>query len=181
MKPKFELLPKENILIQQPIHWKNYIGEFLLMGIAVVSAVFRAYYPDVSLINRVAGKTVIPEEWQPYLSAAEIVFLALCAFLAYVNIVRTWSVRYYVTDYRIISVEGILTVRFGEMVIRRCETVYLKQNLIERLFNSGDIICVSAGATVVLNDVYDARKFKQIILTIIAERNEKEETEAIEN
>ncbi len=50
------------------------------------------------------------------------------------------------------------------MLISRCEMVYMNQNVYERMFNTGDILAVSAGANIFLDDVYNALKFKETVL-----------------
>ena len=63
------------------------------------------------------------------------------------------------------------------MLLSHCEMVYLKQNVYERLFRTGDVQCISAGAQLLLDDVYDAVAFKQTILRLLMERKQGPKTE----
>ena len=155
------------ILIEEPIHWKNYILPFTGIVATVYLMITRLINPDFSITNTVVGEQVISGDVQGLLTKIEALILALFTALLYLKVLQT---MYYITTKRIISVSGILTVMFQEMLISRCEMVYLNQSVTERLFESGDILCVSAGATILLDDVYEAVKFKQ---TIMAQLDQK--------
>lgn len=167
---RFQLLEDEKILIEEPIHWKNYILPFTGIVATVYLMITRLINPDFSITNAVVGEQVISGDVQGLLTKIEALILALFTALLYLRVLQTMYIRYYITTKRIISVSGILTVMFQEMLISRCEMVYLNQSVTERLFESGDILCVSAGATILLDDVYEAVKFKQ---TIMAQLDQK--------
>lgn len=161
---RFKPIDGEVILIEEPIHWKNYILPATLLAICVFGMLFRAYFPKESLLNALLKANYIDAETQKIITGSEILFMAVFALQAFVKIMRVSYVRYYVTSKRIISITGILNINIQEMLISRCEMVYMNQNVYERMFNTGDILAVSAGANIFLDDVYDALRFKEIIL-----------------
>lgn len=161
---RFKPIEGEEILIEEPIHWKNYILPSILLGICTFAMLFRAYFPKESLINALLHGCYIDAEMQKILTGGEILFLAFFALQAFVKMMEVSYVRYYVTSKRIISISGILNIRIQEMLISRCEMVYMNQNVYERMFNTGDILAVSAGANIFLDDVYNALKFKETVL-----------------
>ncbi len=174
---RFELLDGESVIIQEPIHWKNYIIPVLLSVIGSVLLVVRAANPDYSLFNRIAAMDAVPAELQRLVSLVEGLVIAGLVGMAYYRILATVYIRYYVTDRRIIAISGIIGVKYQEMLLSHCEMVYLKQNVYERLFRTGDVQCISAGAQLLLDDVYDAVAFKQTILRLLMERKQGPKTE----
>lgn len=167
---RFVPLEGENIIVQESIHWKNYILPGLLTLVSFVSLVFRSYFMDVSLINRIVGEGVVPPGMQKYLSFIEVLFLGFLTVEGAVALVRISFVRYYITSKRIVSTSGILRRNISEMFLDKCEMIYLNQSIYERLFRTGDILVVSAGAHLFLDDVYDALRFKQVVLVEIEKR-----------
>lgn len=164
---RFELLPDEQIVIENPKHWKNYILPVLAMWLCLAAIALRLRYMDINILNELTGYAIIPEFAVTALSYIEVLtFLVMVAALAFALADIAYT-RYYVTNKRIVATAGFLNVRQNEMMLERCETVFLSQKVSERVFNSGDILCISAGAHIHLDDVYDARRFKQTIMTMI--------------
>ncbi len=167
---RFELLPEEHIIIENPKHWKNYIIPMFLMMVCAVGAILRMEYSDRIFLNEIFNMDILPLKYSNILSWIEaIVFLLVFIGLS-ASIIDTAYTRYYVTDKRIISSSGFLNVRINEMTLERCETVSMTQRIMERVFDSGDILCISAGASIYLDDVYHARQFKQTIIKMITEK-----------
>ena len=165
---RFELLPDEAVLIDEPIHWKNYIFPFFGIALAFAVLLLKVQYPDSAGLNGLA-KAYLPVKAMPIITKIEAI--ALLAFIAMltVKVIRISYTRYYLTDKRIISVKGVLAVQYQEMLISRCEMVYLNQSAYERIFSSGDILCVSAGTNIFLDDVHNAVRFKQVILKLLTQ------------
>ena len=174
---RFELLPGEQIIIQNPIHWRNYILPVTAMVGCLVGVGLRLAFPDESLLNLLPESMAAPPRLITLISHIEaiamlMVFVVMCFVV--INLAYT---RYYVTNKRIIASSGWLNVRTSDMLLDRCETVSLSQRMGERFFNSGDILCVSAGANIYLNDVYNARAFRQTIMARLVELDELREEE----
>lgn len=169
---RFEIMEGESIILEQPKHWKNYIFPFAESLLFFILAAIRASRYDCSLVNRLMHQAIINEKTQVLLSVIECVTLVLLLFKQIKIMIDVAYTRYYVTNRRVVSVAGFLEVNVLEMMTNRIETVSMKQSAYERLFSSGDILLVSAGATVYLDDVYDARDFKQKILEQLSKEKE---------
>jgi hypothetical protein len=169
---RFELMEDESIVIVNPKHWRNYIVPATAMLLALAAIAARLRHPGTSIINHLLGEAAIPLETVVVVSYAEAGMLLLLVVALGFAMVETAHTRYYVTTKRIIAESGWLSVRISEMLLDRCETVSMTQRVPERIFNSGDILCVSAGASIYLDDVYDARKFRQTIMKMMVKEED---------
>lgn len=163
---RFELLPDEKIIIENPKHWKNYIIPAIAMCASLGGVALRLSRPLVSVVNLVVPGT-LPDAVVLAASYAEAIIMVLLLAAVSAALVDLAHTRYYVTDRRIVSISGWLNVRMSDMLLERIETVSLSQKISERIFNSGDILCVSAGASLYLDDVYDARRFRQTVMEMM--------------
>lgn len=168
---RFEPLPDEEVIIVNPKHWKNYILPVFLIIFNLALITIIAKNPGLfQFVNSyISGKTA--KVIAGILPAAITVMCGIVIIMAIVNIIDTCYTRYYITDKRIVSISGVIHVTVAEMLLEKCETVSLSQRFTERLFNSGDILCISAGSSIYLDDVYDARKFKQTIINMLTNQN----------
>lgn len=165
---RFELLPDEKIVIETPKHWRNYILPTIAAAACIAAVWLRIKDPWSSLVNKFLPGT-IPQKVVLILSFAEAALLIILLAALCFAMVDTAYTRYYVTNKRIISVTGWFNVRIVEMRIDRVETVSLSQRPGERIFNSGDILCVCPGASIYLDDVFDARRFRQTVMRMVSE------------
>lgn len=167
---RFELMPGERILSSEGIHWKNQLSSAALALLALGAAAWRFTHRGATLLS---GLPISAETSARLLSGAlllEGLALLLLFMTALLRMVRNAYIRYYLTDRRIVRVSGIVTVSVSDMLLSRVEMVLLNQNLYERLFNCGDIRCVSAGAELFLDDVRNARGFKASVMSLIENR-----------
>lgn len=171
---RFELLPDETLLICQPKHWRNVIMPFLTIGLSFFVLFNRILQPELNVINGIIRRDLVPESVNKIFVAIEAITALAVIFVMVYKILSFSYTRYYVTDRRIIAISGMLEVSYQEMLLNKCEMVYLHMDVVENIFSSGDIVCVSAGTNIVLNDVYNAVAFKQEILKLISERRDAE-------
>lgn len=164
---RFELFPGERIVVKTPKHWRNYIPPVFAILLCLVALFLRLRYPDVSLLSVLLPGS-LPPAFLALAGRVEILLLAVLLPVLAFGMVETAYTQYYITDRRIAAVSGFLNVRVSELMLDRCESVTLSQRLGERLFNAGDILCVSAGAAIYLDDVYDAMRFKQTLMELIS-------------
>lgn len=161
-----ELLPGEEVVIAEPIHWKNYIipatSLFSLFAILAV----RLALPEVSFTDSAAGAPLMPEPLKGPVFRLEVAVLVVLIAASARRMLQVAYTQYAVTTRRIICRSGLVAVRMEEMLIDRCETVTLKQSPYERLFGAGDITCMSAGASIWLDDVRNARAFRSTLLRL---------------
>ena len=167
---RFVLMEDETILSEEPIHWKNYITALLSAALCFTLILIRGRFMSFSFMNHYLGKTVVPVNIQVLLSKIELVILGLFILSSILKIIRIGYIRYYLTNKRIITVSGILNVTFQEMLIDRIEMVFLHQNVYERMYSCGDILCVSAGTKLFMDDVKNAVAFKQRIMNLMAQK-----------
>lgn len=170
MIKRFELMEGEEILADEPIHWKNYLSSVLLITLCVFVGLVRNHLKAVSIINHVTGMTIIPPSMNGLVVVCEEIILFTAILLAMARAIRISYIHYYVTNKRIISTNGILNRQVTEMLLNKCEMVYMNQNAYERMYNCGDILCVSAGTSLFLDDVKNVMKFKQMLMKLISER-----------
>lgn len=169
---RFELMPNEAVLIDAPIHWKNYLSSFLALALSLFLLLVRIHLWDTSLLNLILKKPYIPHGMNTVIEYVETAVLALSIVSAFLRMVEISYIRYYVTNKRIVAISGVINRQFQEMVLSKCEMVYLNQNAYERMYNSGDILCVSAGASLFLDDVRDAVAFKQFLMILLSSQNQ---------
>ena len=167
----FEKLDGETILLQEPIHWKNYLGSGLMMLLCLVLLALRSAMPNKTLIGHLSGQDFFNSSGTHLLAVIEAVTLGMFIFYLFGRMAKVLCIRYYVTNRRIICLSGFFTIVMKEMRIERCETVELKQNVYERLFGCGDIICFAPGSEIILDDVRDAEHFKQTIMKLLTDRD----------
>lgn len=168
---RFELLPDEKILLDNPKHWRNYILPVATLCLAFAGLWFRLAHPEKNLVNMLSPG-FLPAGVVQVMSYVEAMTMLIIIMAVGLDMVNTAYTRYYVTNKRIIAISGWFRVRVSEMLLDRCESVSLSQKVSERIFNSGDILCVSAGASIYLDDVYDARRFRQTIVAELTKRFE---------
>lgn len=173
MTRRFELLPGEKIIKDEPIHWKNYLASLLAMSLCFFLMLLRAHLRDVSLINLAVGKALVPAGTNAVIFWVEMLALLAFSMAALVRAIDISYIHYYLTDRRIIAISGVVERRFSEMLLAKCEMVYLTQSAYERMYNCGDILCVSAGASLFLDDVRNAVVFKQDLMSILSSVREK--------
>lgn len=165
---RFEPLQNEKIILECPKHWKNYIVPVLVVMLCLGGMALRLVYPDKSIVNHFRPET-FDQDTVYIFTYLEVIIMALVLLMVSISMVNIAYTRYYVTSHRVISTSGWVTIRTSDMLLERVETVYMSQRFSERLFRSGDIVCVSAGASLYLDDVYSAGRFLQTTLQKMTE------------
>ena len=166
----FEPLSDEFLVLRMSKHWKNYIAP-TFSGILCLALLFlRIQFFEITLIDVLEREVHVPYEVAMCLSWFEFGILNLGLVLVVTRFLDVAYTRYYVTNKRIICCKGWLSVGFSDMLLDKCEYVGLSQTVWERMFGSGDIICVSPGARIYLDDVYHARKFRQTVMELLSQR-----------
>lgn len=163
---RFTPYEDEKIIRVQHMHWRNRVGPAVTFTVCFILLLEKVKYPQFSfigfIINRPLGKTV--HELLFFLTTSILITLILKSAASYT---RNAFVRYYVTDQRIVSISGVMSMHSSEILLLRCENIHLDQRLWERIFNSGDIELYGAGTGLVLNDVYKARELKHLISELV--------------
>lgn len=165
---EIKLLDGEKILKIERKHWKNCILPAIGIILAFAACMVRTEYPYHSLINMALGWHLVKSTIQVYITLTEVLIMVILMILLAAMIINILYIHYYVTDRRIISVYGLINRYYSEILIERCEMVYVNEKIWDRLFGCGDILCVGAGSKLLLEDVKDAMSFKQTILDNIS-------------
>lgn len=168
---RFELLEDERVLIDEPIHWKNYLSALLTMTLSIFLMMLRWSLKDQNLVNYFTGKALVTGSANQLLVLMEMFLLLVLFIAAFIRTVDISYIHYYVTNRRIISTAGVFNRQFSEMLLSRCEMVYLTQSIYERMYNCGDILCISAGSQLFLDDVKDAVRFKQTLMDLLSKKD----------
>lgn len=161
---RFTLFPDERVIVSTRIHWINLIVPGVLLIAGFSALLLKIMHSDVSLINLVAKQALIQQEWQKWTSLLGYILLVLFLLKQMLVLADLLLTRYYVTNKRVISISGVFNISMSEMLLDRCETVSLSQNFLERIFNIGDIVVLSAGSSMVLNDVPSVNDFRMKLL-----------------
>lgn len=168
MRKSLQLLDGERMIIDRPIHWKNYITPFLGMTLCILMLILRLGDMDAWIPGTAWLGSKLPAAARTILSVVEVgVFVIIIIYCEGLTISISRN-RYYLTDKRIVAVRGVFTIHQQEMLVRKCEMVYMSQSFYEHMYNCGDILCVSAGTTMFLDDVQDAFNFKQKLLALMS-------------
>lgn len=169
-----ELLPGEKVIREENIHWKNYLVSFLLLTGCLCLNILKARFQGRPLIEMVQNSFTLPQEIKGIVNILEGVVLLVISLSCLCRIITIMSIRYYITNKRIIKKGGILNKNRSEMLLEKCEIIYLNQNIYEQFYNCGDILCVSAGASLFLDDVKNPVEFKRTIQELIIAKQDDE-------
>ncbi|MBI1252660.1 MAG: PH domain-containing protein [Alphaproteobacteria bacterium] len=79
---------------------------------------------------------------------------------------KYWTTRWAATDHRVVLKRGWLTRNTAELAVESIEAVSVRQSLMGRLFNYGEIIVTGAGeAAIVFPPTHDPIRFRRAIET----------------
>lgn len=88
--------------------------------------------------------------------------------------------RYKLTNQRLIIEEGFLTIRTREMELFRVRDISVKRNILERMFQMGDIALTSTDAshpTITLKNIKNSEAIKDVIREAVREQRNTQKLE----
>jgi uncharacterized membrane protein YdbT with pleckstrin-like domain len=134
----------EEVIYQTHVHWIVFMPWFLLT-MAVLSIMF--FYPH--------NKTIV----------IIVRIIASVLFLKAIgNLVFYWTSEYGVTTRRVLGKTGLITVRSLDILLQKVEAIRLKQGILGRMLNFGDLIVTGTGGTSeTLFDVPDPLSVRNLI------------------
>lgn len=106
------------------------------------------------------------QNWLVWVYAAALVIPAL--WIAGGYLVDWLTTRYRVTSHRLFEEKGLLSRTIHELELIRVDDVFVSQNLIQRIFNVGNVTVISTDATnprMVLEGIDDPVTVKELIRT----------------
>jgi uncharacterized membrane protein YdbT with pleckstrin-like domain len=123
------LQPRETVRYQGSTHWMLYFPAILLAAVALIALILTWGAP------------------QPY----GMLVTVACLIIAFVLAVRAWWKRWtteiFVTDRRVIYVQGFFERKSSEVHMNQIESVDVDQTLLGRLFGYGDVTIHGTGNT----------------------------------
>lgn len=130
--------------------WNNYIDILSIVAAAFYCAVYVRY--------------VMPPEIVPAFFAPG--FVAIGLFFLLIVIVRRYSLRYSLINGRLIRNEGLISRNESSIRLADVRAVHLKQGVLDRLMNTGDVSFSSAAqsdADIVFKGVDDPKALRDRI------------------
>ncbi|MBQ8676995.1 MAG: PH domain-containing protein [Alphaproteobacteria bacterium] len=134
----------EEVLMAPKLHWAVYIDTYFQLSLLyILFCHFMAPFIDYS--REMRGMFELTER---------VVGLLILLRIMWV-FVRNMSVEMAVTNYRVVYKIGVLNVRTEELVNDRIEAVSVRQSIMGRILNYGDILFSGTGTSkVVFRKVY---------------------------
>lgn len=166
------IMPDETVIREEGIHWKNYIVPLLgLMASTTITAI-RIYFYGQPLV--LALDKYLSGIDYGLISLGELIVCLVFFIWSVTETIRCLTTNYVVTDKRLIAKKGWLSIRTAEMMLDKCETITVSHPIMGRILGYGDVIAISAGASIFLDDVPDPYGFKSIILMEIESKKDNE-------
>lgn len=159
----------ETTLFSSGIHFKNYIAPAAaLMALAVLFFSRATRHDGIPAIAIAAALTRIPSLIPPHNVQAifltlEQIFTAIFMVHFATRIARLTSIRYRITDRRLMRTVGWLTTNITQVRLERCRMVNIKQNVMEKLFRAGDVTVITTEGMIYLEDVPNVHLFAETI------------------
>jgi len=151
------------------IHFKNYMAPAAaLLALTAIFFTRAANHDGTTAIEMAAALTGVPSLIPPH--GVKIMLLTLeqiltAIFMAHFcgRMARLSAIRYRITDRRLMRTTGWLTTNVTQVSLQRCRMVNVKQNVIEKIFRTGDVTVATTEGTIYLEDVPDVQRFAEII------------------
>jgi uncharacterized membrane protein YdbT with pleckstrin-like domain len=153
-----DLLPDEDILLSATRVWYSELVMIIVSILAIVGSVSLYAYGAIENISGL-GRIII--------NLLSVVFFPAGIFFAIGLIMDHYSVRYFLTNFRVVKRTGVFSKKLIYVQYDKIQDVKLSKSVSERIVNMGDIyLDTSGGPEVELNilDVPDPEKFHRIIL-----------------
>lgn len=124
------LMANERITFSTKLNWTLYIKSVLINLIAIV-VLIDSYHSINGFIIYSVG----------------IILLVTGIFSAVVTYFKIKTFEFAVTNKRVLIKHGILRTQSFEIMLNKVEAIYVEQNLIDRIVNSGTIIIKGTGGS----------------------------------
>lgn len=134
----------EGVLIAPKLHWAIYLDTYLQLSVLyIVFCHFMA--PFINYDRDVMNFFEMSERVIGFIILLRIIFVFF----------RNYSVEMAVTNYRVVYKIGILNIRTDELVNSRIEAVSVRQSIMGKILNYGNIMFSGTGTSkVVFKKVY---------------------------
>ena len=124
------LMDNERVIYTTKLNWTLYIKSFVLILIGLTLFVDSSHSINNYLV-----------------SLASIILFLAGIFSAAVTYIKIRTFEFAVTNKRVLIKHGILRTESFEIMLNKVEAIYVEQNIIERIVNSGTIIIKGTGGS----------------------------------
>lgn len=124
------LMANERIVYSTKLNWTLYIKPLVIILIGIVLFTERAHSINGSILYGIG-----------------IIFLLTGAFSSVVTYFKIKTFEFAVTNKRVLIKHGILKTQSFEIMLNKVEAIYVEQNIIDRIVNSGTIIIKGTGGS----------------------------------
>ena len=124
------LMANERIIYSTKLNWTLYIKAFLLILIGLILFIDTSHSINDSIV-----------------SLASIILFFAGIFSAMITYIKIKTFEFVVTNKRVLIQHGILRTQSFEIMLNKVEAIYVEQNIIERIVNSGTIIIKGKGGS----------------------------------
>lgn len=146
------LLKDEEIVYKAKIHWAIYLPAAVWGLLAIIFTI--DYFA-----NNAEGILVLM-----------LIMWAVTAFCVIKGLIETRYSEYVLTNKRLIMKTGIIARKTEELMLTKCEGVFVDQSILGRLFGYGTLLATTGGAT---------NKFRKIADPIIFRNRINEQTDIV--
>lgn len=153
----------EDILITPKLHWAIYLDAYLQLSVLyIVFCHFMAPFIDYS------------RDVRNFFEISERVLGILIVLRLFYVFIRNYSVEMAVTNYRVVYKIGLLNIHTDELVNSRIEAVSVRQSIMGKILNYGNILFSGTGTSkLVFKKVYAPWWIKSQVETIIRQSIEQ--------
>lgn len=172
-------MPDEKIVLSRAKHWRNYIlpGLTLIMAIVIMkmtnmmtaTIIDQTYEIIMQGVQRDSSQAEDLMMMMSIIIKSSAIVILLISLNSILDVMYTC---YVITDKRVLMTSGFLKVRTSEMALTRCETISLTQKVHERIFSTGDLLIVTAGASIYMDDVTKVVEFRREMMKLITKEQE---------
>jgi uncharacterized membrane protein YdbT with pleckstrin-like domain len=149
-----DLMPDEQVLFTAFSSWYAELKPILFAVISILASITLLIY---SLITQ-AGPV-------PYVFGGLLFLLA--PLLLINSILSHYSVRYFITTFRVIKRVGLFSKHLNYVPYSKIQNIKMRKNLSERIIDEGDVlidVAGSSGIEVRIDNIRDPEKIHQLIL-----------------
>ena len=124
------IMANERVIYTTKLNWTLYIKSFVLILIGLTLFVDSSHSVNNYLV-----------------SLASIILFLAGIFSAVITYIKIKTFEFAVTNKRVLIKHGILRTQSFEIMLNKVEAIYVEQNIIERIVNSGTIIIKGTGGS----------------------------------
>ena len=158
------------------IHWRRYIFPAAVLAASAALLLTKALaagnpylHPLLNVWSRGGTMPMFTGQAADIVSFMENLSLLVLAAAAVVCVMRLKSIRYILTNKRLLIRSGWLRRYWIHVQLHRCKAVGVRQSVVARLFNTADITVSTPEIRTILEDVTDYEPFSASLQRAVSE------------